>query len=151
MLYYTQRMKQGISGFNSSLYMQIKCCILSQVNSASIYNNGNLLLGFLNKNSPYVARAPLHELFHFSFSMFSLSDCLREFEGGEGDGEKARTRNNCWDYSTGWLDDILSLFFMGRTIAVLKIKRMFKCFVDLKPEYSKLYLISPSRPGPKPI
>lgn len=52
MLYSTQGTKWGILDFNLSLYMQINCCIFSQVNSASIYNNRNLLLGLLNENSP---------------------------------------------------------------------------------------------------
>lgn len=45
----------------------------------------------------------------------------------------------------------MSLFFMGKTIAVLKIKHMLKHFADPKPEYSKLHLISPSQAGPKPV
>lgn len=94
-LYSTQRTKWGILDFNLSLYMQIKCCIFSQVNSASIYNNRNLLLGLLNENSPRCLCFPAWAV---SFQLFcALSSRMhKRFCGGkEALRKKTRMRNNC--------------------------------------------------------
>lgn len=95
MLCSTQRTKWGILDFNLSLYMQINCCIFSQVNSASIYNNRNLLLGLLNENSP---RCLCFSAWAVSFQLFcALSSRMpKRFCGGkEGLRKKTRMRNNC--------------------------------------------------------
>lgn len=70
--------------------MQIKCCIFSQVNSASIYNNRNLLLGLLNENSPHCLCFPAWAV---SFQLFcALSSRMpKRFCGGK---EALRKKEN---------------------------------------------------------
>lgn len=70
--------------------MQIKCCIFSQVNSASIYNNRNLLLGLLNENSPHCLCFPAWAV---SFQLFcALSSRVpKRFCGGK---EALRKKKN---------------------------------------------------------